>query len=237
MTTSTTAIDDLDWAMIAAQLDVEGYALLPGLISGDQAAIVRQQIDEADATHPATLAEQKLGSGDLFYFREPLPAQVLTWRHSLYRHLVPIANEWNDRLKVAYRYPATLEAFLVQNRDAGQTKPISRLSRLRTDDYLALHQRAQGTHVFPMQAVALLSEPGRHFTGGEFVMTEQRPRMQSRPMVLPLKLGDMAIITTAQRPLRGTKGYYRVNLRHAISRVRSGERIGMEMSFHDAPVD
>lgn len=237
MTTASTAIDQLDWAMIAAQLDVEGYALLQGLISEEEAAIVRQQIDESGTTHPATLAAQKLGSGDLFYFREPLPDQVLTWRHELYRHLAPLATEWNDRLKVAYRYPDTLDAFIEDNRQAGQTKPISRLSRLRTDDYLALHQRAEGTHVFPMQAVALLSEPGRHFTGGEFVMTEQRPRMQSRPMVLPLKLGDMALITTAQRPLRGTKGYYRVNLRHAISRVRSGERIGMEMSFHDAPVD
>jgi hypothetical protein len=235
MTKLSIAIDQMDWAMIAAQLDVEGYAHLPELISPEQAEMVRRQIDESDHTHRASVASYKLGSGDLFYYRDPLPAHLVAWRRDFYRHLVPIANEWNDRLRVAYRFPDTLDAFLEHNREAGQTRTLSRLSRLRTGDYLALHQRAEGTHVFSMQVVALLSEAGRHFTGGEFVMTEQRPRMQSRPMVLPLKLGDMAIITTAQRPLRGTKGYYRVNLKHAISRVRSGERIGMEMSFHDAP--
>jgi hypothetical protein len=111
------------------------------------------------------------------------------------------------------------------------TQPQSHLNRLRVDDYLALHQRHDGEHVFPLQIVGLLTEPGSDFQGGEFVMTEQRPRMQSRPMVLPLKLGDAAIISTAQRPFKGTKGFYRVNLKHAISRVRGGERIGVELSM------
>ncbi|HWL29764.1 MAG TPA: 2OG-Fe(II) oxygenase [Burkholderiaceae bacterium] len=235
MATPSLDVDRLDWAMIAAQLDIEGYAMLPALITPDRAAMVRSQIDECDDMLPASLAQARLGSGELFYFHDPLPAPIAAWRQDLYRCLVPIANEWNDRLQVAYRYPDTLDAFMAQNRKAGQTRMLSRLSRLRVGDYLALHQLNAGAHVFPLQVVALLSETGRHFTGGEFVMTEQRPRMQSRPMVLPLKLGDMAIITTAQRPLKGAKGYYRVNLKHAISRVRSGERIGMDLSFHDAP--
>ena len=131
-------------------------------------------------------------------------------------------------------YPDTLDAFLVQNRQARQVRPQSSLSRLREGDYQPLHQRSDGRRVFPLQLAALLSEPDKDFSGGEFVMTEQRPRMQSRPIVLPLRKGDLAIITVAQRPHKGTKGYYRVNLRHAISRVRSGERIGLDLVLHDA---
>ena len=136
---------------------------------------------------------------------------------------------------VDHRYPAELEDFLRRNQKAGQTRAQSHMSRLGVEDHVSLHQRNDGEQVFPMQIVAVLSEPGAEFQGGEFVMTEQRPRMQSRPSVLPLKLGDAAIIATAERPFKGTKGYYRVNLKHAISRVRKGERIGLELSFHDAP--
>ncbi|NGM86843.1 2OG-Fe(II) oxygenase [Parapusillimonas sp. SGNA-6] len=235
MTTASIDVDQLDWPKITAQLDIEGYALLPGSINPERAAMARSQINECRATCRVALADVKLGQGDLFYFDDALPPHIDTWRHDLYRRLAPIANEWNDRLRLVHRYPDTLDAFLAQNRTVGQTRPLSHLSRLRTGDYLALHRRGEGALVFPLQVVALLSETGRHFTGGEFVMTEQRPRMQSRPMVVPLKLGDMAIITTSQRPLKGTKGYYRANLKHAISRVRSGERVGMELSFHDAP--
>jgi len=135
---------------------------------------------------------------------------------------------------IDHRYPAELEDFLRHNQKAGQTRAQSHLSRLGLEDHVSLHQRNDGEQVFPMQIVAVLSEPGTDFRGGEFVMTEQRPRMQSRPMVLPLKLGDAAIITVAERPFKVTKGYYRVNLKHAIGRVRKGERIGLELSFHDA---
>ncbi|WP_408164310.1 2OG-Fe(II) oxygenase [Caballeronia jiangsuensis] len=138
-------------------------------------------------------------------------------------------------MDVEYRYPAELEEFLRLNRTAGQVQQLSHLNRLGAGDYLALHQSSEGDHVFPLQVVALLSEPGKDFHGGEFVLTEQRPRMQSRPMVLPLGLGDMAIISTAHKPFRGTKGFYRVNLKHAISRVHRGERVGVALSFHDAP--
>jgi hypothetical protein len=191
------------------------------------------------ATPPAlrrvSLASENLGRGELFCFGECLPAPLTHWRTAFYPQLAPIANRWNETLDVGYRYPAALDDFLERNRRAGQARPLSHLSRLREGDYLALHQRNAGEHVFPLQVVVLLAEPGRDFQGGEFVMTEQRPRMQSRPMVLPLELGDAAIIGTAQRPFKGSKGHYRVNLRHAISRVRGGERIGLELSFHDGP--
>jgi len=231
----STAIDRLDWARITAQLDVEGYALLPGLLDADQAHALRRRIDRPEELRRMSLASGDLGCGELFYVGERLPMPLPMWRQAFYRHLALVANRWNERLAVAYRYPVELEGFLERNRRAGQARAQSHASRLREHDYQALHQRDEGEHVFPLQLVALLCEPGRDFTGGEFVMTEQRPRMQSRPMVLPLAVGDVAIITTAQRPCQGTKGYYPVNLKHAISRVRMGERIGLEVSFHDAP--
>jgi len=235
MTSPATTIDQLDWANIAAQLDVEGYAVLPGLLAPQQARDLSRQAEPSTALRRVSLASSDLGRGELLYFDADLPAPWASLRSALYRRLTPIANRWNEILDVGYRYPAELTEFLGRNRQAGQIRPQSHLNRLCSDDYLALHQRSDGEHVFPLQVVALLSEPGRDFQGGEFVMTEQRPRMQSRPVVLPLQLGDVAIIGTARRPFKGTRGHYRVNLRHAISRVRGGERIGVELSFHDAP--
>lgn len=233
MTRTDITIDRLDWASITTQLDVEGYAMLPGLLSAKVArGLAQQTIDGKIVRVP--LASSELGRGDLLYFGGHLPALLDTWRTALYRHLTAIANRWNEALGVKGHYPAQLEAFLQRNRKAGQTRAQSYLSRLGVEDYVSLHQRNDSDQVFPMQIVALLSAPGDDFDGGEFVMTEQRPRMQSRPMVLPLKLGDAAIITTAERPFKGTKRHYRVNLKHAISRVRKGERIGLELSFHDA---
>lgn len=221
-----------DTARIAAQLDAEGYALLPGWMPPEQAR-------ELGAFMPSlrreSMASNRLGFGDFYHFPDPLPEPLAAWRTTLYRQLAPVANRWNDRLGSAYRYPDELADFLQRGAIAGQTRPLSHLNLLREDGYLALHQRNEGEHVFPLQFVALLSEPDSDFTGGEFVMTEQRPRMQSRPMVLPLRLGDAALITTAHRPAAGASGNYRVNLKHAISRVRSGERIGLELSFHNSP--
>jgi len=224
----------LDWAAIMVQLDQEGYAVLPGVLSESQVRDLAALRDSPSIDHGVSLASEDLGRGDLFYFAQSLPPLVADLRACFYKHLVPVANRWNEVLDVAHRYPGTLDTFLVQNRKAGQIFPQSNLSRLREGDYAALYQRSDGEQVFPLQLVALLSAPGKDFTGGEFVMTERRPRMQSRPMVLPLRQGDMAIISVAQRPHRGTKGYYRVNLKHAISRVRSGERIGLELVLHDA---
>lgn len=228
------AMDRLDWTAIAAQLDSEGFCLLPGLLGTDAARELARQIATSN-TSRVTLESSDLGRGDLLYFRAGLPPALAQWRTALYRRLVVIANRWNETLGVGHRYPAALEDFLRRNQEAGQTRGQSCLSRLGVEDHVSLHQRNDGEQVFPLQIVALLSEPGTDFQGGEFVMTEQRPRMQSRPMVLPLKLGDAAVIATAERPFKGTKGYYRVNLKHAVSRVRKGERIGLELSFHDAP--
>ncbi|MFC4765442.1 2OG-Fe(II) oxygenase [Dyella koreensis] len=228
-------IDRLDWADVGTQLDQEGYAMLPGLLDAAEARAFASWAGAAKAGHHETLASSDLGSGELFYLSQPLPESLAAWREALYRHLAPVANRWNETLGIGYRYPDALDAFLALNHQMGQRRQRSNLSRLREHDYQALHQQTEGEHIFPLQLVVLLSTPGEDFSGGEFVMTEQRPRMQSRPMVLPLKLGDAAIITTAQRPCKGSKGYYRVSLKHAISRVRSGERLGLELWFHDAP--
>ncbi|MCY1529555.1 Oxygenase, catalysing oxidative methylation of damaged DNA [compost metagenome] len=225
-------IDRLDWPAIAARLDAEGYALLPRWLAAEQARALGRL---ATGLRRAPLASGRLGQGGLHYLPAKLPAPLAAWREALYRHLAPIANAWSARLDSAYRYPGELAGFLQRGQQAGQAHALSHLNQLDEDGYVALHQRNDGEHVFPLQLIALLSEPGEDFTGGEFVMTEQRPRMQSRPMVLPLRLGDAALIATAHRPVRGASGDYRANLKHAISRVRSGKRVGLELSFHDAP--
>ena len=235
MTLSADRFDKLDWRAIAAQLDSEGYAALPGLLGADEARALAREAGTWDASRRVSLDSLDLGRGDLLYFDAALPQPWAQWRADFYRQLAPLANRWNDMLGMTYRFPAQLNAFLERNRRAGQTRAQSHLNRLGTDDFLALYQRSEGEHVFPLQVVALLAAPGQDFTGGELVLTEQRPRMQSRPTVVPLGHGDAAIIATAQRPFKGSSGCYRVNLRHAISRVRSGERIGVELSFHDAP--
>lgn len=229
-----TTIDRLDWASIATELDAEGYAMLPGLLGTDAARDLARQTTISNAIRvPLTLGD--LGRGELVYFDSALPALLDVWRTALYCHLAVIANRWNETLGTDSRYPAALGDFLRLNQKAGQTRSQSHLTRLGVEDHVSLHQRNDGEQVFPIQIVALLTEPDADFQGGEFVMTEQRPRMQSRPLVLPLKLGDAAIITTAERPVKGTRGYYRVNLKHAVSRVRAGVRIGLELTFHNAP--
>lgn len=206
-------VDRLDWTAIAAQLDSEGHALLPGWLGAGAARELARQLATSATVHV------------------PLAA----WRAAFYRRLVGIANRWNATLGADGRYPAALDDFLRNNRQAGQTREQSHLNRLGVGDQVLLHQRKEGEQVFPLQVVALLSEPGLDFEGGDFVMTEQRPRLQSRPMVLPLRLGDAAIIATAERPFQGSRGAYRVQMRHAIGRVRRGERVGLELTFHHAP--
>ncbi|WP_213990693.1 2OG-Fe(II) oxygenase [Sodalis sp. dw_96] len=234
MAANHTNIDRLDWDGIFAQLDIEGYAMLPGLLHAGTARELAHLTETMSAEHCVSPASADLGRGELFYFNANLPTPLETWRTVFYRRLAVIANQWSEILGVGRRYPAEVVDFHRCNQKAGQAQAQSHLNRLGAEDYMALHQRSAGEPVFPLQIVALLSEPGKDFHGGEFVMTEQRPRMQSRPMVLPLNLGDAAIISTAGRPFKGTKGYYRVNLKHAISRVRRGQRIGVELTFHDA---
>ncbi|MBV8261950.1 MAG: 2OG-Fe(II) oxygenase [Paraburkholderia sp.] len=229
------SFDTLNWSAIGTQLDREGYAALRGLFDADEARALAREAVTSNALRRVALESLDLGRGDLLYFDTALPRVWAQWCTDFYRQLAPVANRWNAMLCMPYRFPAEWKAFLECNDRAGQTQAQLYLNRLGADDYLALHQRSKGEHVFPLQVVVLLSAPGRAFIGGELVLTEQRPRMQSRPMVVPLSLGDAAIIATAQRPFKGSSGYYPVNLRHAVSRVRSGERIGVELSFHDAP--
>ena len=228
------SIARLNWADITTELDREGYAVLRSLLSDSQVRELAALRGKACVGDRVSLASEELGRGDLFYFSRLLPALLEELLTAFYRHLAPIANRWRDAFDISRRYPDTLDAFLMQNRKAGQVCAQSNLTRLPADGYQTLHQRSDGEQVFPLQLVALLSEPEKDFTGGEFVITEQRPRMQSRPMVLPLRRGDVAVIAVAQRPFKGSKGYYRVNLKHAVSRVRSGERVGLELMFHDA---
>lgn len=223
----------LDWADIAARLDEEGHALLPGWLDAEAARGLARPLAVSGAVR-VPLAASGLGSGVLLCFEAGLPAPLEAWRTALYPQLAAIANRWNHTLGVEARYPPTLGEFVRRNRQAGQTRGQSHLSRLGVDDHVLLHQRNEGEQVFPLQLVALLSEPGVDFEGGDFVTTEQRPRLQSRPAVLPLRLGDAALIATADRPVQGSRGPYRVKLKHAIGRVRRGERVGLELSFHDA---
>jgi hypothetical protein len=231
---ATAHVHRLDWARIGEELDAEGYALLPDLMGTDAARALAQRMHLAEDKQGAPLHAVDASATALLYFGASLPAPLAALRAALYAHLAVIANRWNQTLGMGERYPATLDAFLERNRDAHQTHEQSYMNRLVAGDLVPLHQRNDGAQVFPMQVVAALSAPGTDFQGGEFVMTEQRPRMQSRPLVLPLQRGDLAIIATAQRPVQGSKGYYGDNLRHAVSRVRHGERIGLELSFHNA---
>lgn len=244
MTTLKSQIDGLNWTSITTDLDSEGYALLPGLLSAAQidaltshlSVQLSSQVNELPL-RSMLLARREPGHGQLFFFENKLPEVLAVLRTQLYHHLAPIANRWNHLLQLGYCYPNALDRFLQANRDAGQNRELSHLHRLQESEYIALHQRNDGQLVFPLQAVLLLSEPGQNFRGGELVMTEQRPRMQSRPIVLSMRQVDVAIISTGQRPFKGSHGFYRVNMKHAISRVRSGQRIGLELFFHHAPAD
>ncbi|HSW26053.1 MAG TPA: 2OG-Fe(II) oxygenase, partial [Burkholderiaceae bacterium] len=180
------------------------------------------------------MSRHGFGQGEYRYLRYPLPPLVGELRTAIYTRLAPIANRWHEAMGLAVRFPARHEAFIARCHAAGQNKPTPLLLRYQAGDYNCLHQDLYGEHVFPLQLVLLLSRPGRDFDGGEFVMTEQRPRMQSRAMVLPLSQGDAALIAVHQRPLQGTRGVYRVNLRHGVSRVRTGRRFTAGIIFHDA---
>lgn len=217
-------MERMDWNRIESALDAEGAAVLPGLLTPEQT----KALSATGSTRPESVV-----GGSRCFFADELPAFLAEWRSIFYRRLAPLANRWNEKLGVAYRYPGTLDEFMRRNHEAGQSQPLSHVVRLSEGEDLPLRQWRGGEHVFPLQVVALLSEPGKDFHGGEFVMTERRPRMQSRPMVLPLRAGDAAVICATSRPLHGSRGYYRADLKHAISSVRDGERIGLELLLHD----
>jgi hypothetical protein len=228
-------IDALNWPALEADLDAFGAAVAPKLLSPPACrALAALYDDEALFRSRVMMARHGFGRGEYKYFADPLPGLVAALRRSLYRRLAPIADRWNGAMGVAVRYPAEHEAFRARCREAGQTRPTPLLLRYGAGDYNCLHQDLYGEHVFPLQAALLLSEPGRDFTGGEFVLTEQRPRMQSRAEVVNLRQGDGVIFAVRERPVMGVRGPYRVNLRHGVSRVRGGLRTTLGLIFHDA---
>jgi hypothetical protein len=228
-------IDALDWPTIESELDAYGCAIAPKLISRETCReLAALYPDDARFRSRIVMASHGFGRGEYKYFAYPLPETIVALRRGFYPRLAPIADRWNEAMGVSVRYPAEHEAFLTRCREAGQTRPTPLLLRYGPGDYNCLHQDVYGEHLFPLQVAILLSEPGRDFTGGEFVLTEQRPRMQSRAEVAPLTQGDGIIFAVRERPVQGTRGTYRVNLRHGVSRIRSGERFTLGVIFHDA---
>jgi len=228
-------VEAIDWPSVANELDAQGSALIERLLSpGDCVALATLYRDDTRFRSRVVMGRHGFGRGEYKYFRHPLPDPVADLRAVFYPQLAPIANRWNEAMGIPVRFPDEHAAFIARCHAAGQTRPTPLLLQYGAGDYNCLHQDLYGEHVFPLQLVVLLSEPGRDFSGGEFVMTEQRPRMQSRPMVLPLRQGDAALIAVHHRPVQGTRGVYRVNLRHGVSRVRSGHRHTLGIIFHDA---
>ena len=223
-----------DWERVGKELDQVSNAVLPVLSADECDALAELYPAEEPFRSRIVMARHGFGRGEYKYFRYPLPEPVASLRTALYPHLAPIATRWSDALGLGVRYPATHEKFLARCHAAGQSRPTPLLLRYGAGDYNCLHQDVYGEHVFPLQVAILLSEPGRDFTGGEFVMTEQRPRMQSRAEVVPLRKGDGVVFTVRNRPVQGTRGVYRVNLRHGVSRIRSGVRHVVGIIFHDA---
>ena len=231
----TARVDAIDWTQAAGELDAQGCAVLKGLLSRDECrALAALYPDDRHFRSRIVMARHGFGRGEYKYFSYPLPDLIAELRPTLYAQLRDIANRWNEAMVIDIRYPETHEAFLKRCYAAGQTRPTPLLLQYGPSDYNCLHQDLYGEHVFPLQVAILLSEPGRDFTGGEFVLTEQRPRMQSRPEVVPLAQGDAVAFAVHHRPVRGTRGFYRVNLRHGVSRVRSGHRHTLGVIFHDA---
>ncbi|WGR91271.1 2OG-Fe(II) oxygenase [Bradyrhizobium sp. ISRA443] len=230
-----TRVDALDWGRISADLDGQGCAVLPGLLTPQECdAIAALYPDDGLFRSKVVMGRHGFGRGEYKYFSYPLPDLIAELRPTLYAQLTATANRWNQTMGIDIRYPASHAAFLKRCHDAGQTRPTPLLLQYGEGDYNCLHQDLYGEHVFPIQVAILLSQPGRDFSGGEFVLTEQRPRMQSRPEVVPLTQGDAVAFAVHHRPVQGTRGSYRVNLRHGVSRIRSGHRHTVGVIFHDA---
>lgn len=217
-------------------LDERGFALLPGLLTPPECRALATLYDE-DAPFRSRVVMQRhgFGSGEYRYFAYPLPPLVEALRRALYPHLAPVANAWAERLGRTERYPATLDEQLARCRAAGQTRPTPLLLRYGAGDYNRLHQDLYGELVFPLQATVLLSEPGADFEGGELLLVEQKPRMQSRGEVVPLRQGDGVVFAVDERPAAGLRGFHRVRMRHGVATLRAGRRFTLGVIFHDAP--
>ena len=225
----------LEWRRIGEELNAQGNGVLESLLTAEEcAALAGLYPDESVFRSRVVMGSHGFGRGEYKYFRYRLPEIVEELRTALYPRLAPIANGWNAAMDIAVRYPETHEAFLRRCHTAGQKKPTPLLLQYGEGDYNCLHQDVYGEHVFPIQVAILLSEPGKDFTGGEFVLTEQRPRMQSRAEVVGLRQGDGVAFAVHHRPVKGTRGIYRVNMRHGVSRLQSGKRHTLGIIFHDA---
>ena len=225
----------IDWRAVEASLDAHGCAVLRGILAPpDCVALSALYAEEARFRSRVVMARHGFGRGEYKYFSYPLPPKIAALREGLYPPLAAIANRWNESLRSEVRFPPTHAAFLKRCHAAGQTRSTPLLLRYGEGDYNCLHQDLYGEHVFPLQATILLSRPGTDFTGGEFVLTEQRPRMQSRAEVVGLAQGDAVIFAVNERPVRGARGVYRVKMRHGVSRLRAGQRFTLGIIFHDA---
>jgi uncharacterized protein len=228
-------VEALDWNQLSAMLDARGCAVVPGLVTSEECEALAD-LYELDGIFRSRVVMERhgYGRGEYRYFRYPLPKFVARLRSALYARLAPLANQWNAALGVAVKYPDRHDEFLERCHAAGQRRPTPLLLHYTAEDFNCLHQDLYGEHVFPLQATILLSRRQTDFTGGEFVITEQRPRMQSRAEVVPLDQGDAALFAVHHRPVRGKRGAYRVNLRHGVSRIRTGRRRSLGVIFHDA---
>jgi hypothetical protein len=228
-------IEAVDWARAFEDLDARGNVVIEHLLAFSECDdVAARYVDDAEFRSRVVMESHGFGRGEYKYFRYPLPPLIAELRTALYPHLVPVANRWNEAMRIDTRYPDAHVDYLTRCHDAGQTQPTPLLLRYGAGDYNCLHQDLYGDHVFPLQVAILLSRPVHDFTGGEFVITEQRPRMQSRPEVVHLDRGDAVIFAVRHRPVQGTRGTYRVNLRHGVSRLRSGQRLTLGIIFHDA---
>ena len=228
-------VDAIDWTQATTELDAQGCAVLKELLTPDESAsLAAMYPDDGHFRSRVVMGRHGFGRGEYKYFAYPLPGLIAELRPALYVHLAGIANRWNEAMGIDIRYPAAHAAFLKRCHEAGQTRPTPLLLQYEVGDFNCLHQDLYGEHVFPLQVAILLSQPGRDFTGGEFVLTEQRPRMQSRAEVVPLMQGDAVAFAVHHRPVQGTRGPYRVNLRHGVSRLRAGHRHTVGVIFHDA---
>jgi hypothetical protein len=225
----------IDWENPHQDLDSYGSALLPRLLTSEECTALIALYARDDIFRSRVVMERHgFGRGEYKYFSYPLPDLIGNLRNALYPLLAPLANRWNETMHIATRFPQRHADFIARCHAAGQLRPTPLMLQYGRGDYNCLHQDLYGEHVFPLQAAVLLSAPGRDFSGGEFVMTEQRPRMQSRPEVIPLSQGDAVVFAVHHRPVHGQRGVYRVNLRHGVSRIRSGSRHTLGVIFHDA---
>ncbi|MDB6145555.1 MAG: hypothetical protein JWP80_4599 [Pseudomonas sp.] len=228
-------LDHLNWPTLHQQLNLNGFAVLPKVLLPETCVELASLYENATLFRSrVVMGRHGFGQGEYQYFDYPLPPLIQGLRTELYPHLVPIANEWNTRMNIPVQYPPTHEAFVQRCHAAGQKRPTPLLLQYQAGDYNCLHQDLYGEQVFPLQVALLLSEPGVDFTGGEFVLTEQRPRMQSRPHVVPLTQGDALVFAVATRPVQGVRGSYRVNMRHGVSQLHAGLRHTLGIIFHDA---